>query len=88
MESFKRSIARIQYVLASAITILCLSSTPYAQAPHPITAVEKQRIDGFVSSMTLEQKIDFIAERVSDFVPYPAPKIPALQMSDGPYGVR
>lgn len=88
IESFKRSIPRIQYALASAITVLCLSSISYAQAPHPITPAEKQRIDSIVSSMTLEQKIDYIGGTGFGLRPVPSAKIPALQMSDGPYGVR
>ncbi len=85
---FENSIRLVTRTFASAAAFLCFSSLSSAQPPHPLTPAEKQRIDTIVSSMTLEQKIDFIGGTGFAVRPVPSEKIPALQMSDGPYGVR
>src|SRR5450631_227002 len=59
-----------------------------AQGPHSLTSAEKQRVDCRVKSMPLQQKLDFIGGAGFAVRPEPDLKIPALEMSDGPYGVR
>jgi beta-glucosidase len=59
-----------------------------AQRPLPLTPAENQRIEEIVKSMTLQQKIDFIGGTGFTVRAEPELKIPALEMSDGPYGVR
>jgi beta-glucosidase len=59
-----------------------------AQGPNSLTPAENQRIDEIVKSMTLQQKIDFIGGTGFAVRAEPELKIPALEMPDGPYGVR
>lgn len=59
-----------------------------AQAPHPLTPAEKQRVDELVKSMTLQQKLEYIGGTGFAVRPEPDQKIPAIEMSDGPYGTR
>jgi beta-glucosidase len=59
-----------------------------AQGPHSLTTAEKQRVDDLVKSMTLQQKLDFIGGTGFAVRPVPDLKIPAIEMSDGPYGTR
>ncbi len=59
-----------------------------AQGPHTLTSAEKQRVDDLVKSMTLQQKLDYIGGTGFAVRPVPELKIPSIEMSDGPYGVR
>ncbi len=59
-----------------------------AQAPHPLTPEQKQHIDEIVGKMTLEEKLDYIGGTGFAVRAMPALHLPALEMSDGPYGVR
>ncbi len=76
---------RLMAVLAS-LFLSVLSAT--AQGPHPLTPTEKQRVETLVQSMTLQQKLDFIGGTGFAIRPEPQLKIPAIEMSDGPYGTR
>ncbi len=82
------SIPLIRRTLAAVVAALCLLPFSFAQAPHPLTPAEKQRIDGIISSMTIEQKIDFIGGTGFGLRAVPGVKIPEINMSDGPYGTR
>jgi beta-glucosidase len=59
-----------------------------AQAPHPLTAADQQKIDALVKGMTLEQKVDYIGGTGFAVRAVPSVKLPAFEMSDGPYGTR
>ncbi len=59
-----------------------------AQAPHPLTPADQQKIDGVIHQMSLEQKLDYIGGTGFAVRAVPALQLPALEMSDGPYGVR
>lgn len=59
-----------------------------AQAPHPLTAADQQRIDAIVQKMTLDQKLDYIGGTGFAVRAVPELKLPAFEMSDGPIGVR
>jgi beta-glucosidase len=75
--------------IASVLSGSMLLSAPLlAQAPHQLSAEEQQRVETLVKSMTLEQKIDFIGGTGFAVRAVPGLKIPPLEMSDGPYGVR
>ena len=71
-----------------AVVVLLCPGLSGAQAPRPLTPPQNLRIDEIVKSMTLQQKIDFIGGTGFAVRPEPELKIPALEMSDGPYGVR
>jgi beta-glucosidase len=73
-------------MLVSALMVW--SQLAAAQGPHPLTTAEQQRVDKFVHSMTLQQKIDYIGGTGFAVRSEPALNIPTLEMSDGPYGVR
>ncbi len=59
-----------------------------AQAPHPLTQAEKQRVDELVGKMTLQQKLDYIGGTGFATRPVPSLNLPAFEMSDGPFGTR
>jgi beta-glucosidase len=77
-----------QRALVLSASLLLMSHFAHAQSPHAITGAEKHRVEELVKAMTLQQKIDFIGGTGFAVRPEPALKIPALEMSDGPYGVR
>jgi beta-glucosidase len=59
-----------------------------AQAPHALTSAERQRIDEIVHKMTLAEKLDYIGGDDMTIRAVPSVGVRALQMSDGPVGVR
>ena len=59
-----------------------------AQAPHPLTPAQQQHIDEIIHKMTLEEKLDYIGGTGFAVRAMPSLQLPALEMSDGPYGVR
>ena len=70
-----------------AATVL-LGTPLLAQAPHPLTAADQQKIDTLVHGMTLEQKLDYIGGTGFAVRAVPSLNLPAFEMSDGPYGTR
>jgi beta-glucosidase len=81
---------------AAGIALICLSTcTLIAQSPNttqnaqgPAQAGSSARLDGIVSRMTLEEKLDYIGGTGFAVRAMPALNLPAFEMSDGPYGVR
>ncbi len=69
-------------------TAFALAATVCAQAPHAVTPAEQQHIDEIIHKMTLEEKIDYIGGTGFAVRAMPDLQLPALEMSDGPYGVR
>ena len=78
---YRRSILSI--ALFSAATGLAT-----AQSPHPLTAAEQAKVDSLVHAMSLQQKIDYIGGTGFAVRGVPSLGLPALEMSDGPYGTR
>jgi beta-glucosidase len=70
----------------TASAALALSAS--AQAPHPLTSADRQRIDEIVHKMTLAEKLDYIGGEDMTIRAVPSVGVRALQMSDGPVGVR
>jgi beta-glucosidase len=70
----------------AASAVLALSAN--AQAPHPLTAADRQRIDEIVHKMTLAEKLDYVGGMEMTIRAVPSVNVRALQMSDGPVGVR
>jgi beta-glucosidase len=64
------------------------SHVAFAQAPVPPSAEIDRRVDALLKKMTLEQKIDYIGGTGFAVRAMPNLGIPALEMSDGPLGVR
>ncbi len=69
------------------LSILVCALALCASAQTSGTA-ETQRISQIISNMTLEEKIDYIGGTGFAVRAMPALKLPSLEMSDGPYGVR
>jgi len=65
-----------------------LAAPLYAQAPHPPTPAEVQRVDALIKKMTLEEKLAYIGGTGFGLRAVPELGIPELNMSDGPYGTR
>jgi beta-glucosidase len=67
---------------------LAASTAAFAQAPHALDATEQQKVDALVKQMTLQQKLDYIGGTGFAARAVPSLGIPALEMSDGPFGTR
>jgi len=67
---------------------LAIAVASHAQAPHTLTPEEQAKVDSLVKSMTLEQKLEYIGGTGFAIRAVPALGLPALEMSDGPYGTR
>ena len=63
-------------------------SAASVQGPHPLSAADQGRIDSIVQHMTLEEKLAYIGGTGFAVRAMPSIHLPALEMSDGPYGVR
>jgi beta-glucosidase len=79
--------------LLRSFALLFAASAPFAlasraQAPHPLTSADRQRIDEIVHKMTLAEKLDYIGGEEMTIRAVPSAGVRALQMSDGPVGVR
>ena len=57
-------------------------------AAAPDEAALKQHADALIGKMSLEEKIDYIGGTGFAIRAMPNLKLPAFEMSDGPYGVR
>ncbi len=74
---------------ALALPVLALAASQVrAQAPHPLTAADGARVDAIVQKMTLEEKLAYIGGTGFAVRAMPNLQLPALEMSDGPVGVR
>jgi beta-glucosidase len=71
-----------------AASIVLGSTALLAQAPHPLTPADEQKIDALVHGMTLDQKLDYIGGTGFAVRAVPSLNLPAFEMSDGPYGTR
>jgi beta-glucosidase len=93
MHAQRRSFVRniVATVAANFILVTGFLCSPYAglaQAPHEPTAAEEQKIETLIHGMTLEQKIDYIGGTGFALRAEPSLNLPAIEMSDGPYGTR
>lgn len=68
--------------------LLLLACSSFAQAPVPSNPDIDRRVDALLKKMTLEQKLDYIGGTGFAVRSIPSLGIPALEMSDGPLGVR
>jgi beta-glucosidase len=64
------------------------SHAAFAQTPVPSNSEIDRRVDALLQKMTLEQKIDYIGGTGFAVRAMPELGLPALEMSDGPLGVR
>jgi beta-glucosidase len=75
-------------ILVVSLAALTVGHRGIAQAPHPLTAADRQRIDSIVQRMTLDEKVDYIGGTGFAVRAVPELNLPAFEMSDGPAGVR
>ena len=68
------------------ILVVCIPA--FAQAPAATSADATKRADSYVTKMSSEQKIDYIGGTGFAVRAVPELGLPALEMSDGPFGVR
>jgi beta-glucosidase len=79
-------LCRVAGLILAASSVVVPASL--AQAPHPLTDADRQRIDEIVHKMTLAEKLDYIGGEEMTIRAVPSVDVRALQMSDGPIGVR
>jgi beta-glucosidase len=72
----------------AAVASAVLSLPAFAHAPRPLTPADRQRIDEIVHKMTLAEKLDYIGGMEMTIRAVPSVNVRALQMSDGPVGIR
>jgi beta-glucosidase len=70
------------------LSVACWSFLAVAQSPVPTNAEIDRRVDAILAKMTIEQKIDYIGGTGFAVRAMPSLNLPALEMSDGPLGVR
>jgi beta-glucosidase len=69
-------------------TSVLVSQPMFAQAPRELTPEDHTKVESLIHSMTLEQKLEYIGGTGFALRAVPGLAIPALEMSDGPYGTR
>jgi beta-glucosidase len=79
---------RFQFLATILTFSLLFSCTVFAQAPVPSNPEIDRRVDTLLHRMTLREKIDYIGGTGFAVRAMPTLGIPALEMSDGPLGVR
>ncbi|WP_188760247.1 glycoside hydrolase family 3 C-terminal domain-containing protein [Edaphobacter acidisoli] len=76
----------------SLAALLCAAafttSAALAQAPQPDSDAIHARVNAIIQKMTLEQKLEYIGGTGFAVRAMPSLGLPALEMSDGPFGVR
>jgi beta-glucosidase len=68
--------------------VFCWTCLALGQSPVATNADIDHRVDALLSKMTLEQKLDYIGGTGFAVRAIPGLNLPALEMSDGPLGVR
>jgi beta-glucosidase len=74
--------------LLFAVATAALIPAALAQAPHRLTSADRQRIDEIIHQMTPDEKLDYIGGTGFAVRAVRRLHLPALEMSDGPIGVR
>lgn len=69
-------------------TAALMTSAALAQAPQPDSDAIHARVNAIIQKMTLEQKLEYIGGTGFAVRAVPSLGLPALEMSDGPFGVR
>lgn len=84
--------SRFPRTTTSLAALLCAAaltaSSALAQAPQPDSDAIHARVNAIIQKMTLEQKLEYIGGTGFAVRAVPSVGLPALEMSDGPFGVR
>jgi beta-glucosidase len=76
-------------ILAATLALFAAAATTAtAQAPAPFSPAIEARAKAIVASMTLDEKIAYVGGTGFGVRAVPRLHLPALEMSDGPYGTR
>ena len=92
--SFPSSKPRSRSLVAGLALVLSASVAGSAQlgsqsqGPHALSPQDKAHVEDILHKMTLEEKLAYIGGTGFAVRAMPALHLPALEMSDGPYGVR
>jgi beta-glucosidase len=70
------------------ILVVCIPAIAQGQAPAVTNADAPKRADSYLDRMSPEQKIDYIGGTGFAVRAIPELGLPALEISDGPFGVR
>jgi beta-glucosidase len=70
------------------LVLLAIVVSVSAQAPAPFSSAIEARAKAIVASMTLDEKLAYIGGTGFGVRAVPRIHLPALEMSDGPYGTR
>lgn len=81
-------LSRILRASTGIAALLLAVTVTQAQAPQPDSEAIHARVNAIIHKMTLEQKLEYIGGTGFGVRAIPSLGVPALQMSDGPYGVR
>ncbi len=87
-ETTKGSIMGCSLALLGLLSPPAVAQGSQTGGPHPLTPAQQQHIDEILHKMTLEEKLDYIGGTGFAVRAMPSVQLPALEMSDGPYGVR
>ena len=79
---------RFQFLATILALSLLFTYTVFAQPPVPSNPDIDRRVDSLLHKMTIEQKLDYIGGTGFAVRAMPTLGVPALEMSDGPLGVR
>jgi beta-glucosidase len=82
-------IAAYQSVISGCLLLLAsFSSSSRAQAPVPYSPAIEARAQAIVDKMTLDEKLAYVGGTGFAVRAIPRLNLPAIEMSDGPYGTR
>lgn len=73
---------------ATSLLLVASAALATAQSPHTLSAAEDAHVRDIVQHMTLSEKLAYIGGTGFAVRAMPGLKLPSLEMSDGPYGVR
>ncbi|MGA9392859.1 MAG: glycoside hydrolase family 3 C-terminal domain-containing protein [Candidatus Sulfotelmatobacter sp.] len=79
---------RFQFLATILALSLLFTYTVFAQPPVPSNPDIDRHVDSLLHKMTIEQKLDYIGGTGFAVRAMPTLGVPALEMSDGPLGVR
>ncbi len=81
--AFFRRLSGLALLVGASSTLPLL-----AQAPHPLTDADKAHINDLIGKMSLAEKLDYIGGTGFAVRAVSSLQLPALEMSDGPFGTR
>src|SRR5580704_3912027 len=73
----------------AALLLMMTACAVMGQVPKPTQGDVEQRVDKLLAKLTLDEKLEVLGGDRSFYIhALPSISMPAIKMSDGPYGVR